>query len=232
MIKSKYVGSTLVYYDDFDYRFVRAVGPDVRSWEMRFGEDFTTAKEFTVTYVDVGAGTTSIAQAVTAGDRALLTNAGNENDGTNLQVIGTPFALAAGHPLYFGAKLSISDATQSDLLVGLANTDTTLMAAHALNVSSDGVYFYKVDGGTVAVAGALKAAAASSVNSATAVTTSKMLYEIYWDGSTLYFYHDGSLVTSMANGYPTAVLCPSLYFANGEAVAKTAKVEWMRCIQL
>jgi len=233
MIKSRWVGSTLVYYDDYDYRFVKAVGPDVREWEMRFGSDFTTACEYTVTYVDIGAGTTVIAQGTTAGQRALITNAANENDSTNLQVVGTPFQLAVGHPLYFGAKIAISDATQSDLFVGLGNTDTTLMAAHALNLSSDGIYFYKVDGGTVAVAGALKAAAASSVNSATAVTTSSMLYEIYYDGvGTVTYYHDGVEVTSMSAGFPTAVLTPSLFYANGAAAAKTATVEWMRCIQL
>lgn len=231
-IKSKVVNSCLVYYDDYDFRWVKAIGPNVREWEMRFGSSFEDNKEYDATLVSVGAGTTAITQGVTAGQRALLTNAGNENDSCNLQVVGTPFALAAGHPLYFGAKLAISDATQSDLFVGLANTDTTIMAAHALALSSDGVYFYKVDGGTVVVAGALKASAASSVNAASAMTTGSTIFEVYWDGATVYFYLNGIEVTSMSAGFPTAVLCPSLFFANGEAAAKTATVEWMRCIQL
>jgi hypothetical protein len=232
-IKSRYVGSTLVYYDDYDFRWIKAVGPDVREWEMRFGSDFTTAIEYAVTYVDVGAGTSLFTQAITAGDRALITTAQNENDGGQLQLVGTPFALATGHPLYFGAKIAISDATQSDFIVGLANTDTTLIAAHALAVSSDGVFFYKVDGGTIIVAGAEKATAVSTVNAAAAMSTSDTIYEIYYDGvGTVTFYLDGVEVTSMSAGFPTAVLAPSFGLWAGAAAAKTGLVEWMRCIQL
>lgn len=232
-VSSRWVGSTLVYYDDYEYRWVRAVGPDVRAWELRFGSDFTTACEFTATAVSVGAGTSTPSQAITAGDRLLLTNAAAENDGLNIQVVGTPFQLTSGKPLYFGAKVSISDATQSDFLVGLCSLDTTIIAAHAVALADDGVYFYKLDGGTAIVAAAEKAGTVSSVTAAAIATTAKRIYEIFWDGNgTITYYLDGVEVTSMAAGYPTVVLSPSIVLQNGEAVVKTGLVEWMRCIQL
>jgi len=234
MIKSRMIGSSLVFYDDLDYRFVRAYGPDVRHWEMRYGSDFTTAKEYTVTYIDVGAGTSLFTQAVTAGDRCLITTAQNENDSCELQVVGTPFQLASGHPLYFGAKVSIADATQSDFLVGLASKDTNLIATHAVTIADDGVYFYKLDGVTAIYAAEEKAGTVAATAVGTAMDTSKHIYEIYWDGvgAISYYFDGGDPVVQATSGYPTVVLSPSLALAAGAAAAKTGLVEWMRCIQL
>lgn len=229
MVSSKWVGTNLVYYEDYEYRWLHAEGADVRKWEMRLGTNWTTAAEYTVT----AAGTSPVVQAVTAGDRVLITTGSTENNGANIQVIGTPFQLASGRPLYFGAKASISDATQSDFLVGLASTDDTIIASHALALADDGVYFYKLDGGTAIVAAAEKAGTVSTVTATPVMGTAKAVYEIYWDGAGgLSFYLNGALVTTMTGGYPTVVLTPSIVLQTGEAVAKTGLVEWMRCIQL
>lgn len=233
MVSSKFVNGALVYTEDYDYRWVHAIGPGVRQWEMRIGSDFTTACEYTVTAINTGGGASTIAQAVTAGDRALITTDDADNDSINLQVVGTPFQLAAGHPLYFGAKVSTNEATQSDLLLGLATTDTTLIAAHALNVVDDGIYFYKLDA-TTAIYGAYeKSGTVGATVSDTVMDTSKHTYEIYYDGvGAISYYLDGGLVVQASAGYPTVVMAPSLFFATGAAAAKTCTVEWMRCIQL
>jgi hypothetical protein len=232
-IYSKVVNGAQVYYDDLENRWVRAIGPDARSWEARFGMDFTTAKELTVTYIDVGGGTSLISQGITAGDRALITTAQNENDSCEMQVVGTPFQLAAGRPLYLGAKVSISDATQSDFVFGLCSKDSNLIAAHAIALADDGVYFYKLDGGTTIYAAAEKSGTVSATACGTVMDTSKHIYEIFYDGvGSVSFYFDGSLVVKVASGYPTVVLSPSIGLAAGEAAAKTGLIEWMRCIQL
>jgi hypothetical protein len=232
-IESKILCGAQVYYDDYENRWVRAIGPDVRSWEMRFGSDFTTACEYTVTPVNTGGGTSTIAQGITAGDRALITTDDADNDAINLQVVGTPFQLAAGHPLYFGAKISINEATQSDLLVGMATKDITLIAAHALNVVDDGIYFYKLDN-TVIIYGAYeKSGTVGATASGVAMDTSKHIYEIFYDGvGSITYSVDGAQTVKAESGYPTVVLSPSLFFATGSAAVKTASVEWMRCIQL
>lgn len=232
MTKSKFLNGYLVYFDDYEHRWVKAVGPAAREWEMRIGSDFTTAIEYTVTYIDVGAGTSLINQAITAGNRALVTTAQNENDSCEMQLVGTPFQIASGKPFYFGIKCSISDATQSDFLVGLASKDTNLIAAHAVAIADDGVYFYKLDAGTSIVAAAEKAGVVSTAAVGTAMDTSKHIYEITFDGTSLSFYFDATLVSVMTSGWPTVVLSPSFALAAGEAAAKTASIEWMRCIQL
>jgi hypothetical protein len=232
-IESKILCGAQVYYDDYENRWVRAIGPDVRSWEMRYGTDFTTAKEYTNTVIDVGAGTSLASQGITAGDRCLITTAQNENDSVELQVVGTPFQLAAGHPLYFGAKLSISDATQSDLFIGLASKDPNIIAAHAIALADDGVYFYKLDGGTVIYGAEEKSGTVAATACGTAMDISKHIYEIYYDGvGSVSFYFDGGLVVKASSGYPTVVLSPSVGLAAGAAAAKTGLIEWMRCIQL
>lgn len=232
-VNSRFECGAQVYYEDYDYRWVRAIGQNVRQWEMRIGTDFTTGCEYTNTVIDVGAGTSLASQAITAGNRCLLTTAQAENDSVELQVVGTPFQLASGHPLYFGAKVSISDATQSDFVVGLCSTDTNIIATHAIALADDGAYFYKLDAGTVIYAAAEKSGTVAATACGTAMDTSKHIYEIYYDGvGAVSFYFDGGLVVQATSGYPTAVITPSIGLAAGAAAAKTGLVEWMRCIQL
>jgi hypothetical protein len=229
--KSKFVNGYQVYYDEYEHRWVKAIGPAAREWELRIGSDFTTGCEFTTTLVDVGAGTSAATQAVTVGDRLLITNAGNENDGLQLQLVGTPYQIASGKPFYFGCKASISNATETDFFVGLSELDTTLVAAHAVTISN-GVYFYKDDGATVITANAEIAGVVSSATVSTACDTSKHIYEILFDGTSMSFYFDAGLVATITSGWPTVVVTPSIALMNGSAHSRTASVEWMRCIQL
>ena len=232
-IQSKVVNGALVYYDTLENRWIDAVGPNVRKWEMRFGTDFTTACEYTNTVIDIGAGTSLASQGITAGNRALLTTAQNENDSVELQVVGTPFQLASGHPLYFGAKIAISDATQSDFIIGLASKDTNMIAAHAIAIADDGVYFYKLDAVTAIIAAYEKTGTVATNTVGTAMDTSKHVYEFFYDGvGSLTFYFDGAQVAVISAGWPTVVLSPSVGLAAGAAAAKTADIEWMKCIQL
>jgi hypothetical protein len=232
MTKSKWVNGYQVYYDDYEHRWVKAVGPSAREWEMRIGADFTSGAEYTATVIDVGAGTSLVTQAITAGDRALITTAQNENDSCELQVVGTPFQIASGKPFYFGCKFSMAEATQSDFMVGLASKDTNIIAAHAIALADDGVYFYKLDAGTSILAASEKGGVVSTTAVGTAMDTSKHIYEIDFDGNALHFYFDGFLVSTMTSGWPTVVLSPSIAYAAGAAGGQTAKIEWMRCIQL
>jgi hypothetical protein len=228
MTKSKFVNGCQVYYDDYENRWVKAVGPNVREWEMRLGSDFTTAKEYTVTVVG---GVDAITQGILAGSRAAIATAATENNGVNVQVVGTPFQLESGKPCYFGVKMSASQATESDILVGLASTDTSLVAAHAITVIN-GVFFYKDDGATAITTNAMKASVNSAATVGTAMDTSKHVYEILFDGTSLSFFFDSALVNTITTGWPTAVITPSVAVMAGTTTAVTSQIEWMRCIQL
>jgi hypothetical protein len=233
--RSKYVagatGDVLVLYDEAsEASWIDAIGRDVRKWELRHGCDYTTAKEFTVTAVNAS----TVAHGVPAGIKALITSAGAENDGINMQLIGTPFQLAANKPLYFGCKVTLSHATRPDFFVGLASTDTALIAAHAIDVAASAVGWYNLSTG----AGALTCyneIHANSVITASGDTldTSAHVYEFMYDGAgNLDFYFDRVYKARHSTYVPTVVLTPSIVLQNGTANALTAAVEWMRCIQV
>ena len=59
-----------------------------------------------------------------------------------LQLKGESFKLSSSKKAFFEARFKVSDATQSDIVMGLQITDTTPLAV------SDGVYFMKDDGDT------------------------------------------------------------------------------------
>ena len=242
MVNSKNVREALVYYEEGnESRWIDAIGQNVTKFTMQAGTPCDNQANahptrFLSTVVEVGAGDSLQANGLVAGTALLLTNAANEYDGTNFQALGEAFMLTSAKPLYFGIKCSISDATQSDLLVGLAEAHADLLnaAAHAVAAANvEGVFFLKVDAATTIKAKTWKdAAETATANSATVMDTSAHIYEIVWDGTTVYFYVDGILVTSVAASLPDGDLTPSIVFRNGEAAVKTMTVYWMKAIQI
>lgn len=222
-------GEALVMYDSAsEHRWVDAIGKGVRKWEMRYGSDFTNACEYAVTAIGVD----TIVQGVTAGVRALITTAAVENSGVNLQVVGTPFQLAANYPLYCGASVTFGTADGSDVFMGLASTDTALIAAHAIDVAASAAGIYSL--GTAAFT-AYNEIHANSVTTtcATARTAGTHILEFVYDNSSLYFYVDGVLEATHTTYIPTVVMTPSLVLqSDAGAAAETLAVNWMRVIQL
>ena len=201
--------------------------------------DDTTADptEWIYTPTEAGTGSTLYTNAVTgSGDKALVTNAANEYDGINMQLKGEAFTITTDKPFYFGCKMKISDATQSDLFIGLAEADTTLLNAstsHAIALGGDGLFFVKLDGSTtVAAKTYLDGAQTGTGDSETVITTGYHIYEIYYNGSEVVFSMDGSEVTRVTASLPDGAMTPSLNFRNGEAVVKTATIQWLRAFQV
>lgn len=194
-------------------------------------DDVWKADEFTVT----ATGTSPITASIVPGAVALVTSGGSDFDGDNIQLVGTRFKFDAGKPLYFGAKLTIDEATQSDLLVGLCGIDTTLTAAssaHALAVSASGAFFSKLDNVTASHFKTYQTATETNTAAALTMDTSAHIYEMYWDGYKLFGYVDGVLVGTFTASLPSVVLTPSINFRTGSAAAKTCTIHWMRCIQV
>ena len=191
------------------------------AWGMVDKEIVNTyrAADWTVT----ATGTAPVAASLLPDAKILIsTQASTDFSGDNMQVLGSRFKLEAGKPVYFGAKLTMSEATQSTLLFGLCGVDTTLTAAssaHAIAVSAGGAFFSKLDGVT---AGLFKTyTTGTEVNSAAAFTadTSAHWYEMYWDGYKLYGYYDGTIVATFGSGITTEVLTPSICFRKGDTAA-------------
>jgi hypothetical protein len=240
-IKQQAKNGAWIFFDDTKLvRWVDAIGPDVVKFELSqgFPTDDTTGDptQFNYTVTEAGTGNTTAVNAVTAGDNMLITTAANEYDGANIQLKGEKFKLVSGKPLYFGCKLKISDATQSDLFVGIAETDTTLMAtssAHAIALGGDGVFFSKLDGVTTLIfKNYLDGAETGTASYGTALDTAYHVYEFYYDGESVKGYIDNTLVGTFTASLGDGDMTPSINVRAGEAAAITSNIAWMRCIQL
>jgi hypothetical protein len=110
----------------------------------QYANDFMTynSGDFTITTTEAGTGSATEALTSGAGGQLLLTNAAGDNDLDFLQLKGESFKLSSSKRAFFEARFKVSDATQSDVVMGLQITDTTPLAV------SDGVYFLKDDGDT------------------------------------------------------------------------------------
>lgn len=223
---SKWVSGNLVFHDG--QRWFDAFGPTV----TKVVEDFAytpfsaanTIAGWTTTLVNLS---TAALKAGATGGVLLLTTAGAEDDGVNTQTQGEAF-LFSGTRIYFGARLKISEATQSDFLVGLAITTTD-----ALGGVTDGVYFRKVDGAT-AVNAVLETGSTETATAASTCDTSFHTYEFYFDGTNVDFWVDGTIISRPATtNLPTAeYLSPVIHFLTGDNAAITCEVDWIRAIQI
>jgi len=208
----------------------------------RFFDDFNTFSLTDWVQTVVGTGTVNTAKQTGAhGGTLVLVNSAADDDAINLQQGGKAagavaaadqvaenFKFTSGKKAWLRARFKISDATQSDLLIGLAITDTSLTQS----LPSDGVFFNKVDGGTILLAN-VRAGGTSSTITMTSSMANDTYYtcELYYDGNTTFHaYLNGVQVggdlTSVAN-LTTEFLAVSMSVSNGEAVAKTMTVDWL-----
>jgi hypothetical protein len=192
-----------------------------------FFDDFDTyaAGDWTVTETQAGA-----TQALTAGDGGLLllTNSAADDDLNALQKNPAAFLLVAGKKAFFRARFKVSDATQSDFVMGLQVVDST-----PLDVT-DGIYFLKADGSTaVSVVCRKNATTGSTSASSIATVANDTFITLGWayDGiDKLYYEVNGNVVGSLdaSSAYlPDTTLTVSFAIQNGEAAAKTMTVDYV-----
>lgn len=206
--------------------------PDPTKYHTFFDDfDRYVAGDWTVTVV----GTTPTA-ALTAvdGGALLLTVSAADNDSIQLQKATAGFTLAAGHQAWFKARFKVSDATQSDFVIGLNVVDTTLMGAVDGAGNTDGIFFSKDDGDALldvqcqknATTGQTRAAAIATV-----VDDTFMTVGLYYDGVSelAYYVNDVQIghLDASSSFLPDTILTPSFGIMNGEAVAKTMTVDYL-----
>lgn len=209
---------------------------DPTKWIVYFNDFHTyAAGDWTVT--EVGAGSRALTDV--NGGALLITNAAADNDRNELQKVGEGFLLAAGKKAFFKTRLKISDATQSDLLVGLAVTDTTLQGSVDGDGVTDGIFFSKDDGDTNLDIQVQKNTTTGQIR-ATAIHTvvADTFVELAWyfDGvSECRYYVDGvhkGTLDASSTYLPDTELTVSLAIMNGEAVAKTCTWDYvLACLE-
>ncbi len=165
-----------------------------------------------------------------------LTLGGADNDVGQLQITGTGFSLVAGKRAYGECKLNLTLAsagvmTAGELFFGLASqqTTTSFMAADGLSMTVDNcVGFVKFDASATGASVSRKADVQSSDAAVwTPASAVNDTLAFYFDGvSTIKFYVNGNLVSSLSGDFPTADMTPTLYVKAGEAKANVLKVDY------
>ena len=221
-------GRNQIFYDTLRYRVVDVRGPGLLV-KVNLALDILDVTNDPVgwasTIVEAGAGETELNGSPTSGFIGRITCAGNENDGGQYQAPGQLFRCVSGDRWYAGLQFTADEATQVDLLFGVCNSDTTLLAGLA-----DGAYMETLDGGTGISVVAEKNTSETQTDSMGTMTTSSMIWEMVWDGTNLDYYIDGALVKSISSGNipDDEALRVSVEFLNGEVAAHTLDIGFLR----
>lgn len=200
--------------------------PDPTSWHTYFNDfDTFAASDWVITTTEGGAGSASEAVGDIDGGALVVTNDDADNDSDFLQLAGESFQFAAGKRVIFKSRFKVSDATQSDFVMGLQITDTTPLAV------SDGVFFQKDDGDASLD---LHVTKNSTSTDATAIATlsNDTFVEVgfeYDGASSLSYYVDGVKKGTLAttNLPDDEILTVSFGIQNGEAAAKSMSVDYI-----
>lgn len=200
--------------------------PDPTTWHVFFDDfDRYVAADWTITTTEAGASSATEALTDADGGVLLITNDSADNDADFFQKVGESFLFASGKKLAFKARFKVSDATQSDFVIGLQITDTT-----PLDVT-DGVFFQKDDGDANLDFHVEKNNTATSATAiATVANDTYLSVGFFYDGKSTvtYFVDDvakGSLATT--NLPDDEALTVSFGIQNGEASAKTMSLDYI-----
>lgn len=198
---------------------------------ISYFNDFHTyaAADWTVTETNAGA-TQALGDG--RGGWLVLTATAADNDLIALQLVKEGFVVQAGKKAWFKTRFKVSDATQSDLLVGLHITDTSPVAS----APTDGIVIRKDDGDTNLDAVVLidNAEAATSTAIGTLADNTFVSVGFYYDGaSTVTFFVDdvakAKLTLTAANiaALDDETLAVSLAFQTGEIEAQVSTVDYV-----
>ena len=225
------IGRNTVWADStLPYRWYDAIGPGISKVIEEFVSLPMLAAGTPAAYTTTAVNASTVALVTgNLGGAAVFTTAAAENDGVQIQALGDAFLPTNVNKIYFGCKLQISAATESDFLAGLCITDTT-----AITDVTDGIYFRKIDGTAVCNHVVETASTETATAAVTVVAATDYILEWVWDGAAITFYVDGVLTgTPAVTNIPTAeYMTPTLAFLTGAGAAITMTVSWMRCIQL
>jgi hypothetical protein len=187
--------------------------------------DNYVAGDWTIT--EVGSGSRALTDA--DGGVLLITNGSVDNNSNFFNKVGESFLFASGKKLWFKSRFKVSDATQSDFVMGLQITDTT-----PLDVT-DGVFFRKDDGdANIDFVVEKNNTATTATAIATAADDTYVELSFYYDGvSEIQDFVDDALAgRSVVTNLPDdEIMTISFGIQNGEGVAKTMSVDYILVIK-
>jgi len=223
--------------NSYESQLYQSGAPDPVKYHIWFDDfDKYTATDWLITTTEAGASSATEALGIAEGGTLVITNDAADNDLDFLQWRGgdaatyESFKFVVGKELWFKTRFKVSDATQSDFVIGLQITDTTALAV------SDGVYFRKDDGDTNLDHVIIKD---SSGTTSTAVHTmvddTYITCGFYYNGIDAIdvFVNDACVADDVAvtNMPDDELLTISFGIQNGEAVAKVMTLDYISVVQ-
>lgn len=197
--------------------------------DFKVAQDYAAA-DWVITTTEAGGGDATEALAADEiGGALLITNDAADNDSDELQQTEEIWGLQAGKKMWYETRIKVSDATQSDLFLGLAITDTTI-----IDGTTDSVGFRKDDGdANIDVVSEKNSTETLTDSGKDLVDDTYVKLGMYWDGvSTVEFYVDRNKVASHTTNNPDDEnLTITMAIQNGEAVAKTMTVDYIYVCQ-
>ena len=210
--------------------------PDpVGLWHVWY-DDFNlyTAADWVITTTEAGSGAATEAINDEKNGCLKLTNDDADNDLDFIQTVKEIIKLDSTKRFVFKSKFRVSDATQSDFVIGVQIRDTTALAV------SDGIFFQKDDGDASLDIYCQKTT--SDSKSATAIAT--VADDTYLEAAFAYdanqyitAYVDGSQVgqldlksgsnAAVTDFLPDTELCVSFGIQNGAAAAKSMTIDYI-----
>ena len=184
--------------------------------------DYYTAANWTVT--EVGVATQVLSDF--DGGALLISTAALDNDSSFQQKVGESFQLALGRKLFFKCRFQVSDAVESDVVIGLQVTDTTPLSV------TDGIFFLKSDGlATIDLQAKKDNIAVVSSAIATVVNNTPIELSFFWDGIDRIWFGVGDAPTGIlvpGTSLPDdEILTLSFGMQNGVAGGKTMAVDYI-----
>lgn len=173
--------------------------------------------------------TGSVTNAVAAGNGGILSigNSAASADLDSLQLKAASFAIVAGNKAWFKCRFNVSNATNSELTIGMIQTTTTPLTV------TDGLWFSKAASSTALAFNMAKSSTTTTLSSvATLANTTYLNVGWHYDGSsTVSVYVNNVKVagTTVLTNLPTANLNLTMAVANGTAAANTLLVDYIGC---
>ena len=231
-VRPKWISGAYCLMDNYNHRMIDAWGQNVHKFVTDFTSmpvDDTTGDptEWTDTIVELGTGDSTATISDAQGGWLRINAAANENDGYTMQLKGETFKPSSGGYIYFSTKIKADEATQSDIFIGLAVTDTSPTAAVA-----DGIYFRKIDGATAMYFVTENTNTETATSALTFAAATEYVLEFVVDGTgTAYGYVNGSLVATHTANIPTTELRITIEYLNGAGTMqnKGMDVDYIRC---
>jgi hypothetical protein len=211
----------------FDFPYL-----DPTKYTTYFNDFFTYhADEWTITTTEAGSGAATEALASGAGGWLLITNDDADNDLDFLQLKGEAFKYVSTKKMFFKARFKVSDATQSDFVMGLGITDTTPLD------TTDGFYFIKADGAATMDFNIEKDNSATTNSSVATISDDTFLTASFFfdpngntgNGEFQVFIDDSQVATqtTLTNATDDEELTVSFGIQNGAAAAKTMTIDYI-----